>query len=171
MPKEILQTKRLILEELTEAHFDDLYDLLSNKNVHRYFPGTLDIDGSREFLEKVRRKYIEERTSFWAVIRKEDRRFIGICGLLKQTIDGKDELEVAYRINDKYWGKGYGTESAAGCVGYAKEVLKCESVISLIREVNHPSIRVAQKNGFVYERDTLFEGIWYGVYRKRFGSK
>lgn len=171
MSKEILQTERLILEELTEAHFDDLYDLLSNENVHRYFPGTLNIFESREFLEKVRRNYREDRTSFWAVIRKEDKRFIGICGLLKQTIEGKDELEVAYRINDRYWGKGYGTEAAAGCVEYAKEVLKRESVISLIREVNHPSIRVAQKNGFIYERDTLFKGIWHRVYRKRFGSK
>lgn len=171
MAKEILQTRRLTLEELTEAHFDDLYQLLSNKNVHRYFPRTLNIDESREFLAKIRKKYIEDGTSFWAVIRKGDRRFIGICGLLKQTIDGKDELEVGYRINDKYWGRGYGTEAAAGCMEYAKEVLKSKSVISLIREVNHPSIRVARKNGLIYEGDTLFMGFRHGIYRKRFGSE
>ena len=30
------------------------------------------------------------------------------------------EIEVGYRINDEFWGKGYGTEAAAGCIDYAK---------------------------------------------------
>ncbi len=170
MAKKILQTKRLILEELSEEHFQELYELLSNEKVHQYFPKTLNLEESKEFLEKVQRKYKEEGTSFWAVIRKEDNRFLGICGLLKQTVDGKEELEVGYRINDGYWGRGYGTEAAAGCLEYAEKVLKKNSIISLIREINYPSIRVAEKNNLKYEKNTMFNGFSHRVYRKRFIS-
>ncbi|ODS30742.1 MAG: hypothetical protein SCARUB_04137 [Candidatus Scalindua rubra] len=108
MSKKILETKRLILEELDEKHFDDLYKLLSNKKVQKYFPKTLDEKESKEFLNKVKKKYHDDGFSFWAVIRIEDKRFIGICGLLKQIMDENEEVEVAYRIIDIYWGNGFG---------------------------------------------------------------
>ncbi|MFW5785586.1 MAG: GNAT family N-acetyltransferase, partial [Chitinispirillaceae bacterium] len=91
-----------------------------------------------------------------------------ICGLLKQIIDGIKEVEVSYRLLDKYWGRGYGTEAALGCMQYARDVLHKSSVISLIREVNKPSIRVAEKNGLTVEKEALFCGLQHLVYRKRF---
>jgi len=164
--KIIIQTKRLVLEELTEEHFEDLSKLLANKRVHQFFPGTLDRKQAHEFLDKVRCQYQNNGTSFWAVISKDTHRFIGICGLLKQTIDNIEELEVGYRIDDSYWGMGIGTEAAAGCIEYARDILKRSSIISLIRDVNFQSIRVAEKNGLVYEKDTLFHDLVHRVYRK-----
>ena len=38
----ILETKRLVLEEITTGHFQELYKLLSNKIVHKYFPKALN---------------------------------------------------------------------------------------------------------------------------------
>jgi hypothetical protein len=43
-------------------------------------------------LETIQNKYKEDGTSFWAVIREEDGKFIGICGILKQLIDGKETI-------------------------------------------------------------------------------
>jgi len=103
--------------------------------------------------------------SFWAVIRKDDLKFLGICGLLKQNIDNIDEIEVGYRINDIFWGKGYGTEAAKGCIQYAKDKLKLTSVISLILPENKQSIRVAEKNGLKLEKKSMFHGQIHNVYR------
>lgn len=168
-PQIVLETERLILEELTDKHFEDLFSLLSNKVVHRHFTKTLNRKESEEFLLRVQERYGKDGFSFWAVVRKEDRAFLGICGLLKQHIDAKDEIEVGYRILDTFWGNGYGTEAARGCMEYARDVLKAESVISLIRSVNHQSIRVAEKNGLVLEKETLFHDLPHRVYRFRFG--
>ena len=167
----ILETDRLYLEELTDSHFPDLFSLLSNPLVHRYFPKALDEAESREFLEKVKRKYREDGFSFWALIRKEDRQFLGICGLLKQVVDEVEEVEVGYRILDRFWGKGYGTEAAGGCIRYARDVLRKQSVIALIREVNHESIRVAEKNGMVGEKVTTFHCLPHRVYRITFAPR
>ena len=161
----ILETNRLVLNVIDDSIFDELANLLSNENVHRYFPKTLDRQESREFLAKVQKRQKEDGVSFWAVIRKDDLRFLGICGLLKQVIDGIEEIEVGYRIDDQFWGNGYGTEAAAGCLHYARNTLGIPSVISLILEENSQSIRVAEKNGLQLEKESMFHGLRHRVYR------
>jgi [ribosomal protein S5]-alanine N-acetyltransferase len=168
MHLKILETERLVLETLEDAHFDALAALLANEKVHRFFPKVLSREESQEFLQEVQKRQRQDGTSFWGVIHKEDQRFLGICGLLKQTIDGIEETEVGYRIADEFWGKGYGTEAAAGCMRYAKDVLKLPSIISLILKENRPSIRVAEKNGLALEKETLFYDRVHQVYRKHF---
>lgn len=164
----ILETKRLFLEEIEDTRFGEIANLLANERVHRFFPKTLDRKESHEFVEKIRKRQKDDGVTFWAVIRKEDSGFIGICGLLKQIIDNKEEIEVGYRINDKFWGNGYGTEAAAGCIHYAKEKLGLTSVISLILPENKQSIRVAEKNGLQLEKQAMFHNMLHCVYRIRF---
>ena len=161
----ILETSRLTLEEIQDDRFEELAALLANERVHRFFPKTLNRTESRDFLEKVQKRQEEEGLSFWAVIRKEDERFLGICGLLKQVVEGEEEIEVGYRIDDTFWGKGYGTEAAAGCMAYAKEKLGLSSLISLILPINKQSIRVAEKNGLQVEKEAMFHGQLHRVYR------
>lgn len=168
MSKKILETKRLILEVLNDEYFEDLCELLANKKVHKYFPKTFNREESKEFLLRIEERERVDGTSFWAVIRKEDKQFLGICGLLKQTIDDIEEIEVGYRIKDMFWGQGYGTEAAKGCLDYAKNVLKLKSVISLILPVNKQSIRVAEKNKLSFEKEAIFNKLIHSVYRISF---
>ena len=164
----ILETERLILETIDQSRFEDLAELLANAKVHKFFPKTLNRKEAQEFFNEVQKRQSEDGLSFWAVIRKTDMRFLGICGLFKQIIDGKEEIEVGYRINDEFWGKGYGTEAAAGCIDYAKNKLGLSSVISLILKENRQSIRVAEKNRLTLEKETMFKGKMHQVYRIRF---
>lgn len=161
----IFRTKRLCLEKIGIKHKGNLFKLLSNPEVHKYFPKTLDQNESEAFFEEIQHRYNADGYCFWAVIRKSDNLFLGICGLLSQTIDGQKETEVGYRISNEYWGHGYGTEAAKGCMQYAKEMLKLASIISLIRPENLPSIRVAEKNGLKLEKETMFHNMLHLVYR------
>lgn len=161
----ILETERLVLETIEEGIFEELADLLANEKVHEFFPKTLNRNESIEFLEKTQKRQTEDGLSFWAVMRKDDMRFLGICGLLKQIIDEKEEIEVGYRINDEFWNNGYGTEAAKGCIEYAKNKLRLSSIISLILPENKQSIRVAEKNGLSLEKETKFHGQMHHVYR------
>jgi len=161
----ILETERLKLEIIDEDHFGNLHKLLSNEEVHKYFPKALNEVESKEFFEKILSRYKTDGYSFWAVIRKTDNEFLGICGILNQKIDGQVESEIGYRLLDTFWCNGYGTEAAKGCIDYAKDKLSKKSVISLIRSVNIPSIRVAEKNGFLFEKETIFHELPHRVYR------
>ena len=133
--------------------------------MHRYFPKALDNKESEEFYDKVQARYKTDGFCFWAVIRKSDETFLGICGMLSQTIDDKKEVEVGYRFSDEFWGQGYGTEAAAGCIEYARERLKLKSVISIIRSVNKQSVRVAEKNGLKLEKEVIFHDMPHNLYR------
>lgn len=165
MSKIILNTQRLRLEKIEKSHLNDLYALVSNPKVQRYFPKTLNRNETKEFYEKIQNRYETDGYCYWAVVREGDNQFIGICGILKQEVDGQVETEIGYRILDMFWGKGYGTEAAEGCIKYAKEKLKKTSVISLIRSVNAPSKRVAEKNGLKFEKESIFHGLPHLVYR------
>ncbi len=165
MSQTILTTKRLRLEKIGLEHRESIYKLLANPKVHQYFPKVLDKNESEEFFEKIQQRYQADGFCFWAVIRKTDETFMGICGLLSQEIDGKTEIEVGYRLSDEFWKQGYGTEAAWGCILYAKDTLKTASVISLIRAINKPSIRVAKKNGFKLEKETIFHDLPHLIYR------
>ncbi len=165
MENTILKTKRLRLEIIGDQHQSDLYKLLSNPVVHKYFPKALDRKEADEFFAKVQKRYNTDGYSFWAVIRSKDDIFLGICGLLSQIIGGQKETEVAYRFSDEFWSNGYATEAASGCIQYAKKKLKLHSIISLIRSVNLPSIKVAEKNGLKLEKEIMFQDIPHLVYR------
>lgn len=170
MPEIILTTKRLCLEKIGKGHKKDLFKLLSNLKVHQYFPKALDEKESEEFYEKVQQRYNTDGFCFWAVIRKIDETFLGICGLLPQVIDGIKEVEVGYRFSNEFWGQGYGTEAALGCIEYAKERMGQESVISLIRSANIQSIRVAEKNGLILEKEVMFNETPHDLYRIYFND-
>jgi RimJ/RimL family protein N-acetyltransferase len=120
----IFSTQRLRLEKIEKNHLNDLHTLVSNPKVQRYFPKILNRNETKEFYDKIQNRYETDGYCFWAVMRKDDNLFIGICGILKQMVDGQIETEIGYRILDKFWGKGYGTEAAEGCIKYAKDELK-----------------------------------------------
>ena len=93
----------------------------------------------------------------WATVHKETGRFIGRCGLLPWTIDGKDEVEVAFTIAREYWGQGLATEAARAILQHGLEGLNLSRLICLIELENIASQRVAEKIGMRFEREARDE--------------
>ena len=89
----------------------------------------------------------------WATIHKATSQFIGRCGLLPWTIDGQNEVEVAYLISKAYWGQGLGTEAAQAILDYGFEKLNLSRLICLIDQENLASIKVAEKIGMTFEKE------------------
>jgi ribosomal-protein-alanine N-acetyltransferase len=123
--------------------------------VRRYFPeGTLTYEQTKEELEWYLHGHPKHpKLGLWATIHKETGQFIGRCGLLPWTIDGQDEVEIAYLIDKAFWGQGLGTEAAQGIRDYAFEQLGLTQLICLIDEDNWPSIRVAEKIGMAFAKE------------------
>lgn len=92
---------------------------------------------------------------FWAVIDKNTKSFIGQVGLLVQNVNGKEELEIGYLLKRKYWNKGYATEAAIACKEYAFNCLNKNRVVSIIRDNNYSSQRVAKRVGMRIEGEII----------------
>jgi RimJ/RimL family protein N-acetyltransferase len=151
----ILETDRLLLRRLEPADLDDLFALYSDPEIRRYFPdGTLTYEETKEELEWFLNGHpAHPELGLWATIHKGSDRFIGRCGLLPWTIDGRQEVEIAYLIDRAFWGQGLGTEAARAIREYAFEELRLSRLICLIDPENGASQNVATKIGMAFEKE------------------
>jgi RimJ/RimL family protein N-acetyltransferase len=169
----ILETPRLLLRRLLPGDLDALYALYSDPEIRRYFPeGTLTYEETREELEWFLDGHPRHaELGLWATILKETGAFIGRCGLLPWTIDGQDEVEVAYLLDKTCWGQGLATEAASGIANYAVQTLRLRRLICLIDRENLASQRVAEKIGMHFERDGQDEKGPYRLYSVEYGNE
>ncbi len=150
----VIETERLILRRLTMDDLDALYALYRDPEVRTFFPeGTLTYDETKEELEWIINVYYGQYGwGLWATIHKPTGAFIGRCGLLPWTIDGRHEVEVAYLLDRAYWRQGLATEAAQAIVHYAFTQLHLSRLICLI-DAEHPaSQHVAEKIGMTFEK-------------------
>lgn len=150
----VLETDRLILRRQVLEDLDDLWALYCNPEITRYIP---DAPRSRDEAKEELEWHMNGHPRFpelglWATIHKETGKFIGRCGLLPWTIDGQDEVEVAYTIAQEFWGQGLATEAGHGILKYAFEKLHLTRLICLIDPENTASQKVAQKIGMSLEK-------------------
>jgi [ribosomal protein S5]-alanine N-acetyltransferase len=97
---------------------------------------------------------------------KETNELICDCGLVKQKVDGRTEVEIGYHINKKYWSKGFASEAAKGCKEYGFFQLGLNKEISIIDPRNIPSIRVAEKIGFTKEKESFIFNKNHYIYSR-----
>ena len=151
----ILETKRLFFKRLVMDDLDALFALYRDPEVRKYFPeGTLTLEETKEELEWFLNGHPSHpELGLWATIHKETGQFIGRCGLLPWTIEGREEVEVAYMIAKEYWKQGLGTEAAQGILQYGFEQLHLTRLICLIDRGNQASIKVATNIGMTFEKE------------------
>jgi ribosomal-protein-alanine N-acetyltransferase len=164
----ILETDRLILRHLVPDDLDALFALYRDPLIRQYFPeGTLTYEETREELEWFLNGHPEHpELGLWATIHKPTQRFIGRCGLLPWTIDGREEVEVAYLLDRAYWGQGLATEAALALVDYSFARLGLSRLICLIDPQNQASINVARRIGMTLEQEREDETGRYLLYSR-----
>ena len=165
-----LQTARLTLRPFAEDDLDVLSALMANADFMRFSLGVRSREETAAFLEKYRGRDRQGIPSQFAIIFRPDQRLIGYCGFILQTVDDVEEIEIAYRLDPSYWGQGIATEAARAVRDHAFDDLQLARVISLIHPDNTASRRVAEKNGMIPERETIFRGfptIVFGINREQ----
>jgi RimJ/RimL family protein N-acetyltransferase len=156
----ILETERLLFRRLTLDDLDALFALYRDKETRQYFPdgadGTLTFAETREEIEWFLNGHPDHpELGLWAAIYKPNQQFIGRCGLLPWTIDGRAEVEVAYLLDKHYWRQGLGTEAAKALLQYGFKHLRLSRLICLIHPDNQASIKVARHIGMTLEKEMV----------------
>ena len=149
----VLETKRLVLKRICQKDFEDLCKILKDAETMCYYEGAFSDREVQEWLDRQKSRYEKWGFGLWAVLLKENHKWIGQCGLTMQPWKNQEVLEIGYLFNRAYWHNGYATEAAMACKKYAFEKLNAEEVCSIIRDINLPSQNVAIRNG-MYAADT-----------------
>ena len=151
----ILETNRLLFRHFVMSDLDELSAFYRDPEVVKYIPDApRTYEETKEELEWFMNGHPKfPELGLWATIYKKTGQFVGRCGLLPWTIDGQEEVEVAFAFSRPYWGQGLGTEAARGIAHYGFSQLHLSRLICLIDHDNQGSIKVATKLGMTFERE------------------
>lgn len=163
----IIETPRLLLREFVPADAGALAAVLSDAETMRYYPAPFDRAGVEQWIQRNRRRYVIDRHGLWAMVLKPSGELIGDCGLVRQTIDGVEEVEIGYHVRRDLWRQGFASEAAAASRDYGFAHCSVDRLISLIRPENLPSRRVAEKNGMKVWKQLLWYDLPHLVYAIR----
>lgn len=161
-----IETQRLILREFQQEDLRALAPILADPQVMKFSPtGVLSISQTQAKIQSFMASYQKFGFGKWAVTLKESGELIGYCGIAVEQIDGKDEPEIGYRLNSRFWGQGLATEAAVGAVGYGFEQFKLPYILGIVEQANTASVRVLEKLGMQYQGRTIFHERDMDIYQ------
>lgn len=157
----VIETDRILLRPFCLADIEPFAKICANPNVMRYIgdgkPTSFDI-----IAEKITawiELYEQQKYGLMALVMKETKELVGFCGFIRQTIDEVEYIELGYRLDEAYWGKGLATEAAVAARDYAFNILDIPLLISIIHNQNEASKRVAKKVGMQLMKQTIFKHV------------
>lgn len=142
-----IETERLILREMNEEDFDDLYCVLADSDIMQHYPYTFDEKRVRGWIEKNQERYQIFGFGLWAVCLKENGKMIGDCGLTLQPIGNTIKPEIGYHIQKTYQRKGYAKEAAIAVRDWVFTHTPFQTIYSYMKSTNLPSMQTAQSYG------------------------
>jgi RimJ/RimL family protein N-acetyltransferase len=142
-----INTKRLILRELTDDDFDSLYAVLGDSDIMRHYPYTFDEARVRNWIAKNKERYRVFGFGLWAVCLKETGEMIGDCGLTMQNINNFIRPEIGYHIRADMQHKGYAKEAASAVRDWAFQNTPFRVLYSYMKADNIASSATAQSIG------------------------
>lgn len=160
-----LETERLIIRDNINDDLNEIYKLMSDKEVYKYdkdfFAGSLE-DAKNKLMISIEEARKKKRKKFWfAIIEKESKKYVGQVGVTvisNQINNGLGQL--AYFIKKKYWGRGYTTEAVRKVIDYAFKVIKLHKIITGCLTENIASEKVMKKCNMIKEAE-LIEHVWH----------
>ena len=160
---QIAETERLVLREFTLADAEDFYRIYTDAETMRFqgdLPENYSVEVERYYIGRHIEMYYEILGfGLWAVILKENNRLIGRCGLVRQPVEGGEEIEVSYLIEREFWNQGFASEAASAALKLGFEKYNLPRIVAFIDPRNTASIRVAEKIGMRFERKVEFRSF------------
>lgn len=148
-------TERLKFRIVTKDDFDNWLPLFKAENIDKFLgipKGLSQIEQCEFWFNKVRHRYNNNLGGMNALIDITTNELIGQAGLLVQTVEDEERLEIGYSILPKYWNKGYAREAAIKCKEFCFENDLANNLISMMHVDNIGSEIVAVKNGMTFEK-------------------
>ncbi|MBH1939743.1 GNAT family N-acetyltransferase [Mobilitalea sibirica] len=133
----------------------------ADSKVMQYFPNIQNKEESDKFIERIMDHFKEHGYGLWAVEIKETQEFIGFIGFYTATFESEFTpcVEIGWRLDHRFWNKGYATEGAINCLDYGFSILGLNDIYSFTSRINRPSINVMKKIGLIEQSTFLHPNI------------
>lgn len=175
----IIETERLLLREITHQDINDLFEMDSDPEVHRYIENKPVTSQQQiaDAIQMLRRQYKENGIARWAVVDKKTGECLGWAGLkyFREPLNHHSNFyELGYRFKQKHWGKGYASESSKAILDYGFSHFDIPSIYAITHPDNEDSIKVLKKSGFEFIEVFDYDGDptnWFELTRRNWNEK
>jgi ribosomal-protein-alanine N-acetyltransferase len=154
----IAQTDRIIIQRLVLQDAPFIVQLLNTPGWLKYIGdrGVKNISDAENYLLKgPLDSYEKNGFGLWMVMRKEDLRPIGMCGILKR--DTLEFPDLGFAFLPEFTGQGYATESIKVILRVAATDFRLSTLSAITTPDNIDSQKALAKCGFVFFRRIVSE--------------
>ena len=133
-----------------EVEFNVAHEM--DAELMKYIRDPLPQDKTRERTEKIAREWTGANQDWAAVSVRllETGEYIGLVCLRYESIEN-DTMEIGWRLDHKYQGKGYATEAAKSLLDFIKTEIKPHKVVACCVAENTASSNIMHKLGMEKE--------------------
>jgi ribosomal-protein-alanine N-acetyltransferase len=144
-----LETKRLILKEISDRDCNDLLEVFSNNEVMKYY----DIEPLRtleeinNLIQLLCKRFKNKKGIRWGIHLKDTDKLIGTCGIQNLNIESL-RTEIGYELSRKFWGQGLMKEALYAIIDYGFNNMSLNRIQALVEPDNKNSINLLHRIGF-----------------------
>ena len=146
----VLSTKRLILRQLDDSDYPEIYLLRSDDNVNKYISRAKEtnIDGAKGFIKKINEGIRETKSLYWAICLVDKKQLSGTICLWNFSEDNTVG-EIGFELRPTYQGKGIMNEALGSVINYGFTELGMRTILAYVHKDNTPSLQLLEKNNFI----------------------
>ena len=148
-----IETERLLLRPILLSDAQNLYELVSDKEVLKYLAGLPEYTGVEMAIDyisgKLEKKYQSKDFYDWAVVLKSENKMIGRISVYRQD-DYRRMADLVWYLNAKYRGNGYISEGVKAVINHLF-IIGFERIEAFADVENKASTKVMAKVGMQYE--------------------
>jgi len=146
----VIETERLILRSWHDEDRGPFYAMCQSPAVMACLGGPSSMEQVDASIGRVRACEAKNGFCFWAIERKNDRAFLGFCGIkiadvADAPIDG--EIEIGWRLREEDWGKGFAREAALATLRWTWANIDTPRVIAMTVAANRRSWGLMERIG------------------------
>lgn len=147
-----IETPRLCLRRWEESDLDTFAIMNADKEVMRYFPEPYSRQRTEGMRKTIQAEFEECGYGLYAAQEKDSGQFMGMIGFHHAYLDVSfcPCIEIGWRLDKRFWNKGYATEGAKACLDHGFNNLEFNEIYSFTAIENIPSQNVMKKIGMQF---------------------
>jgi len=148
----IIETERLILREIKEEDAEDVFAILSNNEVTKYYgqESLVNLQQAKEVIQFFKQSYEASRGIRWGIERKGTNGLIGTIGFNAWSPKQK-RADIGYEIHPERWRKGYAAEAITSLLSFGFDNMDLNRIGAVVFLENEASNKLLTKVGFQKE--------------------
>lgn len=154
-----IETDRVILRDWAHDDLEHFARINEDHLVMEYYPSRLDEEASARLMANFQEHIDQKGYGFFAAEEKGTGTFMGFAGLaaVPENMPFAPAIELAWRFDYDFWGKGLATEVARALISYGFDDLKLDSIVAYCLNDNIRAIPALETLGFAHKASKDFK--------------